>query len=126
MIFTREIAIVVVDLFGHKRRSLRSTAPGGLVLECSPGVQEVVSSILSRVIPKTLKMVLNASLLSALHSKNRSRTYGRFPIVDCKMRLGGMLYQCSCGITFRCGSTISATCRHRHDVIEIMLKVTLN
>ena len=79
MIFTREIAIVVVDLFGHKRRSLRSTAPGGLVLECSPGVQEVVSSILSRVIPKTLKMILDASLLSALHLKVRSRKRGQFP-----------------------------------------------
>ena len=55
------------------------TAPGGLVVERSPGVREVVGSIPCRVIPKTLKMVLDASLLSARHLKDRSRTYGRFP-----------------------------------------------
>ena len=38
------------------------TAPGGLVVECSAGVQEVVGLIPGRVIPKTLKMVLDASL----------------------------------------------------------------
>ena len=56
-----------------------ATAPGGLVVERSPGVREVVSSIPGRVIPKTSKMVLDASLLIARHLKDRSRTYGRFP-----------------------------------------------
>ena len=37
-----------------------------------------------------------------------------------------MLYQCACDIAFKCGSTISATSRHRHDMTEITLKVTLN
>ena len=36
------------------------TAPGGLVVEHSAGVREVVGSIPGRVIPKTLKMVLDA------------------------------------------------------------------
>ena len=36
---------------------------GGLVVECSPPVRKVVGSIPGPVIPKTLKMVLNASLL---------------------------------------------------------------
>ena len=31
--------------------------------------------------------------------------------------------QCACDIAFRCGSTMSATSRHRHDMTEIMLKV---
>ena len=61
------------------------TAPGGLVVECSPGVPEVMGSIPSRVIPKTLKMVPDASLLRNRHLKDRLRTYGQFPIVDCKM-----------------------------------------
>ena len=61
-----------------------TTAPGGLVVERSPSVREVVGSIPGRVIPKTLKMVLDASLLSARHLKDRSRTYGS-PVVDCKM-----------------------------------------
>ena len=55
------------------------TAPGGLVVERSPDVREVLVSIPDRVIPKTVKMVLDASLLSARHLKDRSRTYGRFP-----------------------------------------------
>ena len=41
------------------------TAPSGIVGERSPGVREVVGSIPSQVIPKTLKMVLDASLPSA-------------------------------------------------------------
>ena len=61
------------------------TAPGGLALECLPGVRVVVGSIPSRVIPKTLKLVLDASVLSARHLKDRLKTYGRFPVVDCKM-----------------------------------------
>ena len=40
------------------------TAHGGLVVEHTPGVREVVGSIPDLVIPKTLKMVLDASLLS--------------------------------------------------------------
>ena len=55
------------------------TAPSGLVVERLPGVREVVALIHSQVIPKTLKMVLEASLLSARHLKDRSRTYGWFP-----------------------------------------------
>ena len=55
------------------------TAPSGLVVEHSLGVREVVGLIPSRVIPKTIKMVLDASLLSARYLKDRSRTYGRFP-----------------------------------------------
>ena len=34
--------------------------------------------------------------------------------------------ECACDIAFRCGSTISATSRHYHDITKIMLKVTLN
>ena len=49
------------------------------MVERSLGLQEVVGSIPGRVIPKTLKMVLDASLLSAWHLKDRSRTNGRFP-----------------------------------------------
>ena len=60
-----------------------STSPGGLVVERSPGVREVVGSIPGRVIPKTLKMVLDASLLSARHVKDQGHMVG-FPIVDCK------------------------------------------
>ena len=44
----------------------------------SPGVREVVGLIPGRVIPNTLKMVLYASLHSAWHLKDRSRTYGWF------------------------------------------------
>ena len=55
------------------------TTPGGLVVECSPGVQEVVGSIPGHVIPKTSKMVFDASLRSAQNLTDRSRTYGRFP-----------------------------------------------
>ena len=54
------------------------TAPGGLVVERSPGVQEVVGSIPGRVIPKTCNMVLDASLLGTQHSKVRTRKYGWF------------------------------------------------
>ena len=69
-------------------------------------------------------MVLDASLLSAWHLKDRSRTYGRFP--RCRLWPGGMLYQCACDIAFKCGSTISATSRQHRDMTEILLKVTLN
>ena len=48
-----------------------ATAPGGLVVERSPGVQEVLGSIPGRVIPNTLYMVFVASLLSARHLKDR-------------------------------------------------------
>ena len=47
-------------------------APGGLVIELSPGVREVVGLIPGWVMPKTLKMVFDASLLSAQHLKDRS------------------------------------------------------
>ena len=46
---------------------------------------EVVGSITGHVIPKTFKMVLDASLLSARHLKDRSRKVVGFPVVDCKM-----------------------------------------
>ena len=46
--------------------SFKWTAPGGLLVECSPGVREVVRSIPGRVRPKTVKMVFDASLLIAL------------------------------------------------------------
>ena len=65
------------------------TAPIGLVVERSLGVQEVIGSILGRV-------------------------------------TGGMLCQCAYNIAFKCGSTISATSRHLHDMTDILLKVTLN
>ena len=48
-----------------------ATAPGGLVVERTPGVWEVVGSIPGRVITKTLKMVLDVSLLSTRHIKDR-------------------------------------------------------
>ena len=51
------------------------TAPGGLVVERSPGVREVTGSIPGQVIPKTLKMGLYASLPSTWHLKDRSRTH---------------------------------------------------
>ena len=47
----------------------RLTTPGGQIVERLPGVHEVMGSISSRVIPKTLKMVHDASLLSARHLK---------------------------------------------------------
>ena len=51
-----------------------------------------------------------------------------FPVVDCKMWPGGMLhvYQRACDFVLKCGGTISDTSRHRHDMTEILLKVTLN
>ena len=55
------------------------TASGGPVVECLPGVWEVVGSISGRVIAKTFKMVIDASLLSAQHLKVRSRKYGQLP-----------------------------------------------
>ena len=42
-------------------------ALGGPVVECLPGGRDVVGSILGWVIPKTLKNVLGASLLSTMH-----------------------------------------------------------
>ena len=57
---------------------LFQTAPGGPVAERSPGVREVVGSTLSWVMPKTLKIVLGALLLSARHLKFRPWKYGRF------------------------------------------------
>ena len=50
---------------------------GDPVVECSPGVQEIVGSVPGQVIPNTFKMVFDASLLSAQHLKVRSRTYGQ-------------------------------------------------
>ena len=52
------------------------------MVEHLPGVREVVGTIPSRVIPKTLKMVPDASLLSARHLTDRSRTCGRFPLLS--------------------------------------------
>ena len=43
------------------------TARIGLVVECSPGVQEVVGAIPGRVMPKTFKMVHAVALLSFQH-----------------------------------------------------------
>ena len=63
---SRAIVIISQDYilsFHHYSR----TAPGGLVVVCLPGVQEVVGSIPDQVIPKTLKMGLSACLLSARH-----------------------------------------------------------
>ena len=93
------------------------------MVECLPGVREVVDSIPDWVIPKTLKMVLDAFMLRK--RIDQGHMVG-FPIVDCKMCPGVMLYQCACDTAFKCGSTISATNRHHHDMTEIMLKVTLN
>ena len=52
---------------------LMVTAPSGIVVERSPGVREDVGSIPGWVIPKTLEIVLDASLFSAQHLKVRSR-----------------------------------------------------
>ena len=49
------------------------TAPGGPVVECSPGVWEVVGSIPGRVISKTLKLVLDAFLPSTWHLKGDTK-----------------------------------------------------
>ena len=65
---------------GIEFATLITTTPEGPVVECSPGVQEAVGSIPGGVIPKALKIVIDSSLLSARHSKVRSRTYGRFPV----------------------------------------------
>ena len=43
------------------------TRPGAPIVETSPGVWEVVGSIPGQVKPKTLKMIIGASLLSAQH-----------------------------------------------------------
>ena len=56
-----------------------------LVVERLPVVRELVGLFPGRVIPKTLRKVIDASLLSDGHLKDRSRTYSRFPVVDCKM-----------------------------------------
>ena len=48
------------------------------MVESSPGVWEAVGLIPSQVIPRTVKMALDASLLSAQHLKVRLRTYGLF------------------------------------------------
>ena len=55
-----------------------STTPNGPMVEHFFGVRKVVGSILSRVIPKTLKVVLGASLLRMQHSKVRPGKYGQF------------------------------------------------
>ena len=55
------------------------TAPSGPVVECAPCVQEVVGSFPGWVIPKTLKMLFKASLLSTLHLMVRLRIYSLFP-----------------------------------------------
>ena len=96
------------------------------MVERLPGVQEVMGSTPDRVISKTLKMVLDASLLKPWHLKVRSRNMVVFPIVDCKMWPFGNLYLCPCKIAFKCGSTISATSRHQHNMTEIRLEVTVN
>ena len=105
----------------------QQTTPSGLVVKHSPAVHEFVGLIPSQVIPKTLKMVLDASLLSTqkFYRIDQGHMVG-FPVIDCKMWLGGMLYQCACNITFKCGSTISDTSRHSHDMTEIPLKVKVN
>ena len=58
---------------------LMGTAPGGLVVERSAGVREVVGSIPGQVIPKTLKMVLDASLPSARHLKGQIKDIWSVP-----------------------------------------------
>ena len=63
----------------HYAVTMHADRTGGLLVQHLPGVREVVGSISGRVIPKTLKMELDASLLSTRHLKERSRTYGRFP-----------------------------------------------
>ena len=52
---------VAISLFVYLQPVNQLCAPGGLVVECSSGAQEVLGSIPSPVIPKTLKMVLDAS-----------------------------------------------------------------
>ena len=64
------------------------TTPSGPVVERSPGVREIMGSIPGWVIPKTLKMVLGASLLSTRHSGIQRLGQGNMvglPVVDCKM-----------------------------------------
>ena len=59
----------------------------GIVFASCAGGRRFISRL---VIPKTLNMVLDASLLSMLrarHLKDRSGTNGRSPVVDCKMCL---------------------------------------
>ena len=63
---------------GHTSKCAVTTSSGPVV-EDSRGVKEVVGSIPNQVIPKTLQMVFDASLLSALQSNVRSTIIGQFP-----------------------------------------------
>ena len=54
------------------------------MVEHSSGVQEVMGSGHGWIIPKTLKMVLDASLLSGRHLKDRSRTWSVPPLSTVK------------------------------------------
>ena len=65
-----EVTQATIIAYIHNSQPTETT-PGGPVVECSPGVQEVVGSFPGRVIPKTFKMVLDASLLSVQHLKVR-------------------------------------------------------
>ena len=60
---------------------LSVTATDGLIVECLPGVQGVVGLIPCWVVPNTLKMVLDAFLLSARHLKDKSRKYGSKTVI---------------------------------------------
>ena len=61
-------------------------------MECSHGVREVMGLIPGQVIPKTSKIIPDASLLSAWHLKVRSRKYGRFPQVGCYISVPAIYY----------------------------------
>ena len=72
------VSFYIVNLLGHVPTPDIPHASSGPGVECSPGVRDVMGSIPSQVIPKTLKMVLGAFLLSTRHLKVRPRKYGWF------------------------------------------------
>ena len=63
------------------RLSIQTTC-GGPVVEFSPNVWDVMGSFPSHVMPKSLKMVLDASLLSAQLSKVRSWKCGQISTAE--------------------------------------------
>ena len=55
----------------------------GLVVECLPGVREVMDTILGCVIPKTSQLVDSANMHSAWHQRLDQGNKVGLPIVEC-------------------------------------------
>ena len=101
----------------------------GSVVERPLCDREDAGSIPGRVISKNLKMVLAALLLCAQHWEYRART-GQLSVSI--MWLGGISCQSVWGVIFQWGNTLQvsielpAISRHRRDMTERLLKVTLS